>query len=130
MSTPRKHTKAIKYIIDDNAPASDLDNAPQEAIDQYLQSKGVNIPNLNTRIDKFAETLRGKLKLQCAAKERATKTSETKREADLSLLSDEELLARLIRIHGSIEDLPFAARTTKGFKRQELESLYRDSLDE
>jgi len=129
MTTPRKHTKAIKYIIDDVA-AVDLDSAPQEVVDRYLESKGINIANLNTRIDKFTESLKGKLKLQRAAKERAAKKSTARPEEDLSALSNEELLARLVEKHGRMEDIPFAARTTKGFKRQELESLYRDSLDE
>lgn len=130
MTTSRKHTKAIKYIIDDTASVSDLDNAPQEVVDRYLESKGINVANLNTRIDKFAESLKGKLKLQRAAKERAEKNAATKPEENLSALSNEELLARLIEKYGTMEDIPFAARTTKGFKRQELESLYRDSLDE
>lgn len=130
MTTPRKHTKAIKYVIDDNMSVDDLENASQEMVDRYLESKGTNISALNLKIDRFAEALRGKLKLQAAAKQRASKACATSTERDLSSVSTEELLARLIEKYGRKEDIPFAARTTKAFKRAELESLYRDCVDE
>jgi hypothetical protein len=130
MTARRKHTDAIKFLTDEVSSAEDFHTAAPAVVDRYLQSKGVKLTELDSKIDRFMAKLGGKIAMARATRERGTAQAADPRKAKLAGMSDEQLLAKLVAVYGSKEAIPLAARTKKALGRVELESLYLDANDE
>lgn len=130
MKTNRKNTHAIKYLMDEVTSPEDFMTATPEKVDGYLTSKGFKLGEVDGRMQQFLGRLGGKIAYARAAQEPRTAADLEKRRAQLSKLTDAEILDRLIAKYGRQEDIPLAARTKGAFGRKELESLYLDAGDE
>ena len=129
MTARRKNTDAMKFIMDE-VDGADLNTASQEQVDRYLESKGVRLRDLDSKIDRFMVGLAGKLAMSRAARECASLSTADPRRKQVASMSESEILARLVAVYGSKEAIPLAARMNKAFSRSELESLYLDATDE
>jgi hypothetical protein len=129
MKPNRKNTHAIKYLMDEITSPEDFIAASPEKVDSYLTAKGVKLAELDTRMGQFFSRLGGKMALAHAARERPTTAGADTCRAELSKMSDADILAKLVAKYGSQENIPLAARMKGPLGRKELESLYLDAGD-
>lgn len=127
MKKNRNNTHAIKYLMDEVTSPEDFITASPEKVDDYLTSKGVKLAELDSRMEQFLGRLGGKMALAQAARDRRTTPAADTRRADLSKMSDAEILAKLVAKYGGQENIPLAARTKGALGRKELESLFLDA---
>jgi hypothetical protein len=130
MNTNRKHTHAFRYLTDAISSPENFSAATPDIVDHYLESKGVKLGELDIRMNRFLTALGGKIALTRAARERRAVSTADGRRQELSKLSDSDILAKLVAIYGSQDEIPLAARTKRALGRKELESLYLDATDE
>ena len=96
MKPNRKNTQAIKYLMDEITSPEDFITASPEKVGGYLTAKGVKLAELDTRMAQFLGRLGGKMALAQAAREQPTTPAVETRRAEISKMSDAEILARLV----------------------------------
>jgi hypothetical protein len=122
------HTEAANFLTSHALPSeAELDAMNPAELASFLSSQGVNVVKLQGEIGQLQKQLSGRLALASARKQRLAKASTV--EADLSAMSQDDIVAALVKKFGRVEDIPLAARNFKAMNREDWESLYRDYFE-
>lgn len=128
MKSTYKYTNAMNQIAEGAFPAeADIDAMNPGELAKFLSENGVDLPSLQSEIPSIKAKFEGKLNLARARKKRLG-SKESEKVVDLSSLPQDQLVADLVALYGSIEEIPLAARNFRDLSRKEWESLYRDLI--
>ena len=123
-----KHTEAASFLLKHAIPSEEqIDTMTEAELDQFLGSNGIDVPKLNSDVDALKKRLSGKILLAQARSARLAKSKHVSF-AEVSVLSQEEIIAALTEKYGNIEAMPIAARNFKSFGKEDWVSLYIDLI--
>ena len=128
MKTDRKHTAAARYLTSHALPSEDeIDAMSPGDLAKFLADNGVDPAKLNAEISKIEAQLKGKMTLAWAKQARRGKEAAHLPSATVSI-SQEEMIAALVKKYGCIEDIPLAARNFEKMTKDDWASLYADLI--
>jgi len=127
MNQPRSNTEAARFLVDHaSLPEAQIDAMSESEMAAYLSERGIDVPSLKADIRAMKTRLSGQAALAEARRKRLAQAAQAP--ADLSSVSQEEIIAALVKKFGRIEDIPLAARNFQQMQRTDWESLYIDYI--
>jgi hypothetical protein len=127
MSQPRSNTEAARFLVDQaSLPEAQIDAMSEPEMAAYLSERGIDVPSLKADIRAMKTRLSGQAALAEARRKRLAQAAQDP--TDLSSVSQDEIIASLVKKFGRIEDIPLAARNFQQMQRTDWESLYIDYI--
>lgn len=127
MSKPRPNTDTARFLVDQSSlTEAQIDTMSESETTAYLSERGIDVPSLKAYIRALKARLTGQAALAEARRKRLSRAAQAS--IDLSSVSQDEIIAALVKKFGRIEDIPLAARNFRQMRRTDWESLYIDYI--